>query len=635
MKIKIRKEKQAEINKAMTGLFFEDINYAADGGLYAEMIENRSFESVRNIDNKEWVPDGSYGWSVYPEKECGAKAKIMSEGGICENNPHYMRFTASKSQKGMKNKAYDGIYSDADEAYKVSVWARSDTGAPVFVRVMDGEEICAEAVLAKASEKDWKYYEAEMILKKKVACADFVIGTAPGETIDIDMVSCMPKNSVLGIFRRDLAEMLKAVKPGFLRFPGGCIIEGFNLDNRYRWKDSIGPLEERKENWNRWSGHTTGYQNYNQTLGLGFYEYFLLCEYLGCKPLPVISCTLACQFQTGEMVDFDSAEFDEYIKDALDLIEFANGSADTEYGAMRAKMGHPEPFGLELLSVGNEQWQTEDNRFFQRYERFEAAIHNKYPDIKLVATTGPEVLEERYYKAWEWIRKKSAEKRDFAYVVDEHYYREPKWFYEHIDFYDSYPRDVKVFAGEYASRRRNLPNDPAANTWEAALSEAAYLTMTERNADVVYMQSYAPLFARLGYAQWSPDMIWFNSESCYGSPSYYVQKLYGTNRGDYTIYNDFVKYSQAGIYGSVSYNEEEKTIIIKAANSSKKPKQLEFEISGFSAKSAQGEIITAAPWEFNTISEPKKVSPAPLEILTDNKVNLPAYSFAVIRIKAD
>lgn len=634
MGIRIFNEKAADINKGMTGLFFEDINFAADGGIYAEMIENRSFESVKNIRNRKWLYDGGYGWSAYPESGYGADMTLMDKGGLNENNVHYMRFTPSETQKCLKNKAYDGIYAEKGKSYKVSAYARSQSGAPLKVKILKYGEIVAEAVLAESTTPEWVKYEAVITARKTVRFADFVLET--DSVLDLDMVSCMPSDAVMGIFRRDLAELLKAVKPGFLRFPGGCIIEGFNLANRYQWKHTLGDIAERKENWNRWSGHVDGFHNYNQSYGLGFYEYFLLCEYLECKPLPVISCTLACQFQSGEMVDFDSPEFENYIQDALDLIEFANGGSDTKYGKIRAEMGHSEPFGMELLSIGNEQWITENNRFFERYERFEQAIHAKYPEIKLISTAGPEVLEPRYDAAWAWIRPKMSKNPDFAYVVDEHYYREPEWFYEHINFYDDYPRDVKVFAGEYASRRRNLPNDPGANTWEAALSEAAYLTMTERNADVVYMQSYAPLFARLGYTQWSPDMIWFDDCTSYGSPSYYVQYLYGNNSGDYTLKNDFLEYSKVhGVYGTACFNAEKGVTILKIANPKNEAVKLDLELCGFKPVSAEMELIAAAPEAVNSIEKPTAVAPVKSQItVSDNfALELPAYSFAVVNIK--
>ena len=361
-------------------------------------------------------------------------------------------------------------------------------------------------------------------------------------TVDFDMISVFPDNAVDGLFRRDLADMLKAIKPGFLRFPGGCVIEGFDIANRYQWKKSVGPVEERVENWNRWDTHTTGYNHYDQTLGLGFYEYFKLCEYIGAKALPVVSVGIACQYQSSELVDINSAEFQEYIQDALDLIEFANGDINTEWGALRAEMGHPESFGLEMIGIGNEQWETSKVNFQARYERFEQAIHEKYPDMKLIGTAGPSVQSDTYNTAWKWIREKMQQNNNFVYAVDEHYYMQPDWFYKNDDLYDRYPRDTKVFAGEYASRTQNLPNDRFSNTLNTALSEAAFMTGLERNADVVEMASYAPLFARINYTQWSPDMIWFDDVTCYGTPSYYVQKMYGNNAGDYTVKSELSDY---------------------------------------------------------------------------------------------
>ena len=632
--LNIKNEKGVDIQDGMYGLFFEDINYAADGGLYAEMIENRSFEATKGFGNDY---DGLYAWSAYN----GGRLEAKDKGGLNENNPHYLSFTSSSADQGFKNQAYDGVYMEAGKEYNVSLYAKSDkyTGG-VTAKVYLGNASAGEVKLTGAVTDEWTKYEGVLSVDKTVRNADFVITLDGAGTADFDMVSCMPSDAVEGVFRRDLAEKLKALNPGFLRFPGGCVIEGYDLDNRYNWKDSIGPVEERKQNWNRWSLHMAdgeidnGYKHYNQTYGMGFYEYFLLCEYLGAKPVPVVNAGMACQYQTNELVPVDSDDFEQYIKDALDLIEFANGGADTEYGKIRAEMGHPEPFNLEIMGVGNEQWQTDANDWHTRYERFERAIHEKYPDMKLIGTSGPGVQDNDYNTTWNWIREKTAENPNFVYAVDEHYYRTPDWFYQNAHFYDEYPREVKVFAGEYASRRVNQPNDPAANTWEAALSEAAYMTMMERNADVVYMACYAPLFARLGYTQWSPDMIWFDDAQSYGSPTYYVQSLYSNNSGDYTLKCD-VSENTEEIYQTVSYDEETGDIIVKIANPYAHKQRVKLTFGGFDLSgAAQIMQITGGLTDSNSIDAPQKIAPETSYISVSDGMtcDVPGHSFTVMRI---
>ncbi|MGN0161973.1 MAG: LamG-like jellyroll fold domain-containing protein, partial [Candidatus Ornithomonoglobus sp.] len=479
--LNITGERGADINPDMVGLFFEDINYAADGGLYAEMVENRSFEAMY-ADNKTFDPqyDGGWAWHEYPYGDSAKELVLKTDEPLNENNTHYLEFDASRGS--FANAAYDGLALKKGMVYHGSFYAKTKdyTGNVRISAVKDGKT-AASAEVEKLTD-EWTKYSFDMTAAENVRGAELVVTLDGTGTVDFDMISLMPDDAVDWVFRRDLAEMLKAINPGFLRFPGGCVIEGYNLDNRYKWKDSIGPVEERKENWNRWDLHTDGYNHYNQTLGLGFYEYFKLCEYLECEAIPVVNVGMACQFQTNETVPIDSAELEQYIQDALDLIEFANGDVTTEYGAIRAEMGHSEPFNLTMLGIGNEQWNTEENQFRKRYEAFEKAIHEKYPDIKLIGTSGPDVNSAAWRGAWSWIKAKEAKNDNFVYAVDEHYYMTPEWFLQNTEFYDNYDRGTYVFAGEYASRTRNLPNDPEANTLYTALTEAAYFTGLERNS---------------------------------------------------------------------------------------------------------------------------------------------------------
>lgn len=636
--INVSNEKGVDIQQGMYGLFFEDINFAADGGLYAELIENRSFEAVKYVSGTKTEFDGLYGWTAN-----SGTLEISDTGGLNENNTHYAVFTADNAGQSFKNQAYDGIYLTDGVTYNVSFYAKAENAATAAITVEKDGTVYAEAEVTDI-EGEWNKYETSFTADETVDGADFVITLADAGTVSFDMVSVIPDNAVEGVFRKDLAEKLKALEPGFLRFPGGCIIEGTNLDNRYNWKDSVGPVEERKQNWNRWAGHTTsgadnGGKHYNQTYGLGFYEYFVLCEYLGAKALPVVNCGMACQYQGNETVDINSAEFQQYIQDALDLIEFANGDTDTEWGALRAEMGHPEPFNLELLGIGNEQWETSTNNFHARYEAFEAAIHEQYPEMKLVGTAGPTVQTNEYNTAWSWIREKAAENPDFAYVIDEHYYMTPDWFYANDDFYDSYPRDVKVFAGEYASRinGENRANYPQANRLGSALSEAAFMTGFERNADVVYMASYAPLFARVNYTQWSPDMIWFDGRNSYVSPSYYTQQMYSTNLGDYTVKTDTEGNTEdSKLYQTVSYDEETGDLIIKVVNNKTKAQTVKIDLSSYSLEGTADVTVLAGDDTnaYNDINNPENVVPATdtIDTASDFRYEMPANSFSVIRV---
>ena len=654
MKIKISSEKRAEIRKGMIGLFFEDINYAADGGLYAEMLENRSFEFLKatgDYGDYQEEYDGGYGWCAYPE-EGESVLRFVTGSPHCEENPHYLRLQVKHPGEGVRNKAYDGIYLKKGMDYKLVFWARCVKFTGDFRISVEKDGICcAQAVIPAADGQEETYngfrkYEAVLWAGADAEKADFLFCLSGPGTVELDFISLIPGDAVGGIFRKDLFEMLKALRPGFLRFPGGCIVEGNTLANRYRFKDSLKPVWARKNNWNRWAVHGNGegnhyesvYCHYNQSLGLGYYEYFLLCEMIGASPLPVLNVGFACQYQSGEMVDRESPAFREFVQDALDLIEFANGDRTTRWGAVRAQMGHEEPFGLTMLGVGNEQWQTEKADFFERYEIFEKAIHAYAPKMKLIGSAGPDITSGRYARAWEFYHAHE-EQADFVYAVDEHYYVKPEWLYGHTDFYDNYSRKVKVFSGEYAAHPCSGFNRPESNTLEGALAEAAFLTGVERNADVVVLASYAPLFARLGYAQWSPDLIWFDASNCYGSPSYYVQKMYACNMGDVTLDTCGGEKETAaeGVYYSAGYSEAEKEIILKVVNSGMAQQHISLELPGVRKDGIgiHAEILTGDERDaHNSIREPEKVVPYE-KAFPGTDIVLPALSFAVLRVRTD
>lgn len=498
-KMSIQNSKGVDIQQDMYGLLFEDINYSADGGLYAEMVENRSFEAVihdsSNTGSNYTRRAPLYHWSAGDGSTI--TATNSAETGLNGNNTTYLNLNG----KSFKNKAFRelGMPIVAGEKYTVSLYARSDsyTGA-VKVRSERDGKIGFIGTVTDSVTSNWKKYEVELTAENTVRHCDLIVELAsPGE-VSFDMISVMPGNAVRGFFRKDLVEKMKDLNPSFLRFPGGCIVEGWDLENAYRWKDTVGPVETRKQNWNLWAT-TPGTEDQNQTYGLGYYEFFVLAEYLECEAIPVQNVGMACQFRGGKkggyvpVFEADGVtytdEFYEYVQDTLDLIEFANGEASTKWGKLRADMGHPEPFNLGKIVLGNEQWEMGGNQWFDRYTAFEKAIHKSYPDIELIGSSGPYPSGDEFISAWDWFKKNKAENDRFTYLIDEHYYNTPDWFLENDHRYDpgNYDRGTKVLVGEYSSKDWTLIN---------ALSEAAYMTGMERNADVVYMASLAPAFAK-------------------------------------------------------------------------------------------------------------------------------------------
>ena len=413
-------------------------------------------------------------------------------------------------------------------------------------------------------------------------------------------------------------------------------MEGFSVSNRYRWKRTVGPVEGRTYQPSLWAfddnrSHARNAQrpvntHYGQTAGLGFYEFFLLCEMIGAKPLPILSVGVACQFRSTEAIPVDDPEFDLLVQDAVDLVEFANGSADSEWGSVRASMGHPEPFHLEYIGIGNEQWETRFIDFFERHKRFEKAIHDKYPDIKLIGSAGPSVRDPVSEQAWKFYREGNKAKPNFVHAVDEHYYVSPEWMYRNIDYYDDYPRDVYAFSGEYAAHTKGQEN-----IMEAALAEASYMTGLEKNADVVRYAAYAPLLNNINHSEWSPNLIWFDDERVYLTPSYQVQKMYATNLGSETIpmNGQDVAFRKDGIYLSLSRKGNE--IILKAVNSRKTPFTLELgkeNGDSFQTKAdrqtlrSDGAIMKGMP-------EPTRIDKDSVQI--DGTVLFDAQTFTILR----
>lgn len=652
MEIKITAKKGAQIPKDLIGLFIEDINYAIDGGLYAEMLENRNFESMEVFGGKDMdyhvKEDGLYAWDVYPE-DGSTRLSIVQGSPVSGNAPHYLRAEAAEPGCGFSNRAYDGICMRPERTYHVSFYARSAgyQGRLKIAAVKD-KAVLAEAHVEVAEPdafgwRKWTKYELDLSVAQEVRGAVLAVCLEGQGVMEFDHFSMMPDDAVCGVFRKDLAELLKDLRPGFLRFPGGCIVEGATLANRYQYKDTLGPKEARRYNWNRWAlhgnsdenGYHSRYAHYGQTYGIGFYEYFLLCEYLGAKPLPVLGVGMACQYQSHEKVDLDAPEIREYIQDYLDLIEFANGAADTKWGSVRAQMGHEAPFGLEMIGVGNEQWEDGESRFFERYTLFEQEIHKVYPDIRLIGTAGPELDSERFGAAWDFYHAHE-DQEDFAYAVDEHYYARPEWFLAHTDYFDHVSRSTKIFFGEYAAHPSGWqPMDtPGSNSLEAALAEASFLTGIERNSDVVVMACYAPLFARIGYTQWDPDLIWFDEREAYRTPSYFVQQMFSENLGDHDI-----AVEGAQIPCQAGYDQDRGELIIKLVNASAGAQDIELTFDkswGVTDRPVKETALTGADLSDSNGIGNERVHPKERKIrLEDGRYQVAPFTFAVLRISCN
>jgi alpha-L-arabinofuranosidase len=515
------------ISPRLYGIFFEDINFAGDGGLNAEQIKNGSFE----------FSDALMGWEEERTDRLNGSLQVSDQNPATPANPHYLRITKPKTagDYGVANGGYRGIGLRAGESYTLSLCARSsdtsnlpDIGLRASLVSADGRTLCS-TIFSKLGS-DWSSQSATLQPKDTEGSARLVLApTAPG-TVDVDLVSLCPaatwKNRPHGL-RADLVEKLAALKPAFLRFPGGCIVEGSELKYRYQWKNTIGDLADRHLLINRWNyefKHRLT-PDYFQSFGLGFLEFFQLAEDIGAQPLPILNCGMACQFNSGQLVPLD--QLDPYVQDALDLIEFANGSPDTTWGARRVALGHPEPFHMKLLGVGNEQWGPQ---YFERYKIFAKALKDKHPEIELVTGAGPFPTGERFDFAWQQLKPLHPD------IVDEHSYAMPDWFLRSAKRFDNYDRSgPKIFMGEYAVQSVDICSPDNQNNVRCALAEAAFMTGLERNSDVVAMSSYAPLFGHEQAWQWRPNLIWFDSLKSYATPNYYVQQLFSQNRGDVVL----------------------------------------------------------------------------------------------------
>jgi len=514
----------AKINPAMWGVFFEDINFGADGGLYAELLKNRSFE----------FPEPMLGWKPIHSFSSGPPQGSLSIHNVTpfnSANPHYLRIESTVATFGVMNEGFRGIGVREGESYDFTAQIRVSEGSPgVRVELANPAGKVLAAAKVTRLTADWKNHAVTLKASATEPKSRLNLVLEGKGKVDFDMVSLFPqktwKNRPGGL-RADMVQLLADMKPGFLRFPGGCIVEGNVLTNRYQWKTTIGPVEERKLIINRWNFEFRHKPtpDYFQSFGLGFFEYFLLAEDIGAEPMPILNCGMACQFNSGQLVPL--AELDPYIQDALDLIEFATGPATSTWGAKRAAMGRTEPFKLKYLGIGNEQWGPQ---FIERYAIFHRVLKEKHPEIILISGSGPAPEDERYDFLWPKLREVNAD------IVDEHCYANPHWFFTRANRFDNFPRNgPKVFFGEYAAQSDRIVSVENKNNWLCALSEAAFMIGMERNADVVRLASYAPLFAHADAWQWTPDMIWADNLRSYGTPNYHVQALFCQNRGDVVL----------------------------------------------------------------------------------------------------
>ncbi len=600
VEIAIHTEKAKKISNMLTGVFFEDINYAADGGLYGELVQNRDFEySLHDKKGSDEKWNASMAWS--------GDFKIAKENPIHANNPNY----AIISKGSISNSGFDGIALKANDKYNFSVFAKG-TKAVVRLKSASGETL-AEAKFTPSNS--WKKFDLVLKASKTVNDAHLEIST-DGETA-VDMVSLFPqktfKNRKNGL-RADLAETIADMHPKFVRFPGGCVAHGDGLHNIYRWKNTIGPLESRVPMRNIW--------NYHQSMGLGYFEYFQFCEDLGAEPVPVLAAGVPCQNSSdggsGQQFGIPMEEMDEYVQDVLDLIEYANGSVNTVWGKKRAEAGHPKPFNLKYVGIGNEDLISDV--FEERYKMIVKAVQQKYPEIIVIGTVGPFFEGTDYNEGW-----RIADELKLP-IVDEHYYQSPGWFINNQNFYDSYDRaKSKVYLGEYASWGNKFYN---------ALAEALYLTGVERNGDVVTMASYAPLLAREKHTQWNPDLIYFTGDEVKPTVNYFVQKLYGQNPGNHYI-ESTLKLSDSNdevrkrISVSVVRDEASGDLIIKLVNAL--PVSVAPAISfdnlaptknvTYTVLSGNPELTTARP-----VTQQLSIKDA-------FSKELPPYAFVVMRIK--
>ncbi len=626
-------QQATSISPNLFGVFFEDISYAADGGLYAELIQNRSFEY--NPGDKDAWTQNRANWNAftawnYTNKGYGyGNISIETLTPLNANNPHYLAITVEEPGTdgvGITNTGFDGIAVKKAQPYNFSTFVQSLSGNQLSFEIKllgkNGDTLALDSF--NVSANTWKKYTATLLPTSGDDSCSFSIVCKTKGKFAIDMVSLMPQhtfNNEANGLRADLAQAIAEIHPKFMRFPGGCLVHGDGLGNMYRWKNTVGPVEQRVEQKNIW--------NYHQTVGLGFYEYFRFCEDIGAKPLPIVSAGVSCQNSggtwrtggTGQRA-IAMADMQQYVQDVLDLIEYANGDANTKWGSIRAAAGHPAPFNLQYIGVGNEDKQTDD--FRQRFKIIFNAVKTHHPEITVVGTVGPFYKGEDYDLGWQFANALHIP------AVDEHYYEKPDWFLSNQHRYDSYDRTKsKVYVGEYASQGNKLFN---------ALAEAAYMTSLERNGDIVLMASYAPLLANNRHTSWSPNLIYFNNTVTVPTVNYYVQQMFSANEGD-KYYTGAVYFDKKDSTLASSCVTDSKTgdLILKIVNVSAQGENATINLSSIKGykDSASLIVLTGDKDAIDDFADPRTVTPATsaIAVHTHFSYKAPAYSLTVIRIK--
>ncbi|MBN2105597.1 alpha-L-arabinofuranosidase [bacterium] len=626
----------SDISPTMTGIFIEDINFGADGGLYAELVKNRSFEF-------DWP---LMGWQLVKKEGADGRILVLRDNNR-SRNPRYIRLLIHQAGEGflLKNSGFRGMGIKRGIEYRFRVDTRLVQGDFTRLRI---EIVDTQGkVLAKGQvngiSSDWKTLKCRMKAREQTARGSLNIWIEGSGQLEMDNVSLFPGDTWKGRengLRADLVQLLVDMKPGFFRFPGGCIVEGYNLSQRYQWKHTIGDPMERIWNINRWNfefKHRLT-PDYFQSYGLGFYEYFLLAEDMGAEPMPIINCGMACQFNTAELMPMD--QIGPLVQDALDLIEFANGSADSEWGKIRSDMGHPDPFDMKMIGIGNEQWGPQ---YIERYQIFAKAIKDKYPDMALIAATGsdgsifPDGHREIDYLWSKWRELKPE-------IVDEHFYRKPEWFLENTDWYDTYQREGPgLFVGEYAAQSAGVASPDNRNTWKCALYEAAFMIGMERNADLVRMSCYAPLFGHEDAWQWRPDLIWFDNLNAYGSANYYVQKLFSIHTGTHLVLTTVkdvpvLDTTKTALHASATLDQTSDEVIIKVVNAADMPVDVFLDLKGIEEIAGESCVILLSSKSLedeNSLQVPQKIVPAEsfLNISgTQFIYQFEPYSLTIIRV---
>ncbi|HEX2906446.1 MAG TPA: alpha-L-arabinofuranosidase C-terminal domain-containing protein [Phototrophicaceae bacterium] len=627
MKITIQTDQPKAISPNLFGIFFEDLNYAADGGLYAELIQNRSFE-YSTADNPDW--NFFTAWELIPARGKGA-ISLETEQPVHSNNPHYLALHID-GEVGLRNAGFDGIVIKAGESYDLALFARlmgGNLGALTVRLESRTGEVLGEASLP-APGAEWAKYTTTIQATGADLHGRLSILISGTGTLALDVISLFPQKTFYkrpNGLRADLAQTIADLKPKFMRFPGGCLAHGDGLDNMYRWKDTIGPIETRREQFNLWS--------YHQSVGLGYYEYFQFCEDIGAKPVPVVPAGVCCpntgarfngRWEQGQQ-GLPMAEMPDYVQEILDLIEWANGPVTSTWGAKRAEAGHPEPFGLEYLGVGNEDRITPI--FQERFKLIYEVVKAQYPEVTVIGTVGPRTDGEDYDLGWALAREMKLD------MVDEHGYKTPDWYWENLARFDAYDRDgTTVYLGEYAAHdigRRS--------TLRSALAEAAYMTALERNGDLVQLASYAPLLGKQRRLQWEPDLIYFDNGAVYPTINYYIQQLFSVNAGDTYLPTTVTFENDQTIVAACVRDSTSGDIILKIVSRADVPVRAQIDLSGVDgiAPIADCTVISGDPVDENNYSfwHSHILTPttATITVAPQFDYDVPAHSLSVIRMK--